>query len=166
MSSPKEIAEKIIKGKEYITSIDTEPRKLARAYLDAAKELETTKAALSELEVQELGSREAIERMLQEKQVLVNYSHMQNKEITKLKEELNLGKSSLRCGQCGNIGMFHNGVVMADEITKLKKSREGLRKQLSIFSKLEISTNVSYDTNIGKKAREALEADDNLMKEV
>ena len=51
-------------------------------------------------------------------------------------------------------------------IEKLKKSREGLRKQLSNFSKLEISTNVSYDTNIGKKAREALEADNNLMKEV
>ena len=48
-------------------------------------------------------------------------------------------------------------------IEKLKKSREGLRKQLSIFSKLEISTNVSYDTNIGKKAREALKADDEVM---
>lgn len=39
MSSPKEIAEKIIKGKEYITSIDTEPRILARAYLELEKEI-------------------------------------------------------------------------------------------------------------------------------
>ena len=39
MSLPKEIAEKVIKGKEYITSIDTEPRKLARAYLELEKEI-------------------------------------------------------------------------------------------------------------------------------
>lgn len=54
---------------------------------------------------------------------------------------------------------------LKEENEKLKKSREGLRKQLSIFSKLEISTNVSYDTNIGKKAREALKADDEIMGE-
>lgn len=39
MSLPKEIAEKVIKGKEYITSIDTEPRILARAYLELEKEI-------------------------------------------------------------------------------------------------------------------------------
>lgn len=142
MSLPKEIAEKIIKGKEYITSIDTEPRILARAYLEFEKK------------------HEYIHNKL------LDDIEYQKSEITKLKEELNLGKSSLRCGQCGNIGMFHHGFAMADEIIKLKKSREWLRKQLSIFSKLEISTNVSYDTNIGKKAREALKADDEIMKEV
>ena len=46
MSSPKEIAEKIIKGKEYITSIDTEPRKLARAYLELEKKTSILKQDL------------------------------------------------------------------------------------------------------------------------
>jgi len=47
MISPKEIAEKILNCKTYdIPDIQT----LARAYLDATKELDTTKAALSELE--------------------------------------------------------------------------------------------------------------------
>ena len=63
MSLPKEIAEKIIKGKEYITSIDTEPRKLARAYLELEKEITKLKKSREVLRkaVEFYGDRETWE---------------------------------------------------------------------------------------------------------
>lgn len=161
--SPKEIAEKIISKLEIGDNFSRkETIDLARAYLELEKKLS--------LEQQDRES---------EKREFKVFKDAAENEITKLKEELNLGKSSLRCGQCGNIGMFHHGFAMADEIAKLKKSREVLRKAVEFYGKesswgihdsiIRINMSDVIDGEMssktgGKSAREAIKADDEIMK--
>lgn len=115
MSSPKEIAEKIIKGKEYITSIDTEPRKLARAYLELEKEITKLKK-----------SREVL---------------MKACEFYASSDQWNCTKEQLTT---------YNTIDKDD---------------LGIGD-FQFACDVDDDRVGGKKAREALEADDEIMKEV
>lgn len=141
MISPKEIAEKIIKGKEYITSIDTEPRILARAYLELEKENDRLK-----------------------NYEIAGYEEMHNEmkaEITKLKEEIDILKECHK----QSVGL---AIKRHEEITKLKKSREELRKFVDhccSWNEGEVVTGRFDSPWTAREAREALKADDELMKE-
>jgi hypothetical protein len=44
-----------------------------------------------------------------------------------VKQELKNAKSALRCGQCGNVGMFHHGLQMQDTIDKLQQELDAAR---------------------------------------
>lgn len=62
-----------------------------------------------------------------------------------VKEELDKSKSALRCGQCGNVGMFHHGLVMQDNIDKLQQELEAARAEVENLSiKLQRTVNAAH----------------------
>lgn len=128
--SLREIAEKILNCKTYNT---TEIQTLARAYLDAEAKLASSQAALSELE----------------------------KECEGLKQQ-----ECMNCGawlvQSDVLEKYSNKMIdeLKLEITKLKKSREGLRTALE-----NTWPGSAYAIDVDAFNRNALKADDDLMKE-
>jgi len=198
MSAPKEIAEMIInqnkfEQEEFMWLVHNS-EVLAHAYLELEKKydklLSTTSASLDIDIAYTISSLdEEIVQLKSEKAELENKNLSLTQAVENYHNQLNLSKSSLRCGQCGNIGMFHHGIIMADEITKLKKSREVLRKacefyassdqwnctkeQLTTYNTIDkddlgigdfqFACDVDDDRVGGKKAREALKADDELI---
>jgi len=158
--SPKEISEKIIKKDLALDNVHSDYIILARAYLELEKKLS--------LEQQDRES---------EKREFKVFKDAAENEITKLKEE----KESIRTQLLAQCKMSHE---LMDEKEKLKKSREWLRKALEFYGdeKSWYDVNIGsglgvlkagitgYDTsgmyNVGgKKAREAIKADYELMKE-
>lgn len=125
--SPKEIAEKIIKGKEYITSIDTEPRILARAYLELEKEATMLRQQVADAA---------------------------NNENTKLKKSREVLRKA--CEFYASSDQWNCTKEQLTTYNTIDKDDLGI-------GDFQFACDVDDDRVGGKKAREALKADDELI---
>jgi hypothetical protein len=88
-----------------------------------------------------------------------SYADALKAELEAVKEKLKLGRTTQRCGECGNVGMFMIGVEMADKLDRLAQANAILRNAMEF-----IITESSWPLVRGL-ARKALAAVDKLESE-